>query len=100
MENNHPNPNSNLDTRKAWLWAFSIQVVYGLRIHEVFAIQNTDKPFITKDRVTIPALNDASDTKNLLVIGEKTKIGTKTKTHYRLARPLLPSKYPDLIERL
>ena len=76
-------PRCNLDTRKAWLWVFSIQVVYGLRIHEVFAIQNLDKPFITKDGVPILALNDDNDTKNLLVIGEKTKIGTKTKTHYR-----------------
>ena len=93
-------PRCNLDIRKAWLWVFSIQVVYGLRIHETFAIQNLDKPFTTKDKVIIPALNDASNSQNLIVIGEKTVIETKTKTHYRLARPLLPSKYPDLIERL
>ncbi len=55
-------PNADLDTRKAWLWAFSIQVVYGLRIHEVFAIQNLDKPFTTKDNVMIPALSNPSNT--------------------------------------
>ena len=93
-------PRCNLDVRKAWLWTFSIQVVYGLRIHEVFAIENLDKPFTTKDKVSIPALNDANNKDNLLVIGEKTQIGTKTKTHYRLARPLLPSNYPELIEVL
>jgi hypothetical protein len=93
-------PNSDLDVRKAWLWVFSIQAVYGLRIHEVFAIQNLDKPFTTKDKVPIPALNDANNKDNLLVIGKKTQIGTKTKTHYRLARPLLPNNYLDLIERL
>ncbi len=93
-------PNADLDTRKAWLWAFSIQVVYGLRIHEVFAIQNLDKPFTTKDNVMIPALSNPSNTNNLIVIGEQTNIGTTTKTSYRIARPLLPSKYPDLLERL
>ncbi len=93
-------PRCNLDTRKAWMWVFSIQVVYGLRIHEVFAIQNLNKTFTTKDRVTIPALNNGSNTQNLIVIGEKTNIGTTTKTSYRLARPLLPSKYPNLIEKL
>ncbi|MDJ0537088.1 MAG: hypothetical protein QNJ70_32170 [Xenococcaceae cyanobacterium MO_207.B15] len=93
-------PRCNLDTRKAWLWVFSIQVVYGLRIHEVFAIQNLDEPFTTKDKVIIPALNDASNNQNLVVIGEKSKIGTKTKTSYRIARPLIPNKYPELIERL
>nr|MDJ0530867.1 hypothetical protein [Xenococcaceae cyanobacterium MO_207.B15] len=67
-------PNCDLEVRKAWLWVFSMQVVYGLRIHEVFAIQNLDKPFTTKDKVVIPALNDASNSQNLIVIGEKTVI--------------------------
>ena len=33
-------PRSRLDSRKDWMWVFSMQIVYGLRIHEVFAIQN------------------------------------------------------------
>jgi hypothetical protein len=87
---------ANLDTRKAWLWVFSIQVVYGLRIHEVFAIQNLNEPFIMKDKVVIPALNDSSNTDNLIVVGKLTGIGTKTKTCERLARPLLPSNTNSL----
>ena len=35
-------PNVNLDTRERWLWVFSMQIVYALRINEVFAIQNLD----------------------------------------------------------
>jgi hypothetical protein len=52
------------ETRKRWLWALSTQLVYGLRIHEVFAIQNLDKPFITDDNVPIRALNDPSNKEN------------------------------------
>ena len=90
----------NLDSRKSWLWAFSMQVVYGLRIHEVFAIQNLTESFTMKDGVVIPALNNEFNTDNLLVIGKLTNIKTKTKTCERLARPLLPNKYPELIELL
>jgi hypothetical protein len=39
--------NVHLNIRQSWLWVFSMQVVYGLRIHEVFAVQNLDKPFTT-----------------------------------------------------
>lgn len=92
--------NTHLDVRKSWLWVFSVQVVYGLRIHEVFAIANTTKPYATKDGVIIPALNDSENKKNILVLAEKTLIGTTTKTGYRLARPQIPPKYPDLIQRL
>ena len=90
----------NLNVRKAWLWAFSIQIVYGLRIHEVFAIENLTEAFTMKDGVIISALNDETNKDNLLVIGKLTNIGTKTKTYERLARPLLPSKYPELIDLL
>ena len=93
-------PNCDLNVRRAWLWVFSMQVVYGLRIHEVFAIQNLTKPFMTKDKVTIAALNDEFNDNNLIVIGEFTIIGTSTKTSYRLAKPLLPSKHPHLIKKL
>ncbi|NJK58507.1 MAG: hypothetical protein HC939_22270, partial [Pleurocapsa sp. SU_5_0] len=60
-------PNAHLSVRKAWLWVFSIQVVYGLRIHEVFAIANAFEPYVTKDKVTIPALNDQENSENILV---------------------------------
>ncbi|NJL52274.1 MAG: hypothetical protein HC930_08725 [Hydrococcus sp. SU_1_0] len=92
--------NSKLEIRKAWLWVFSIQVVYGLRIHEVFAIANAFEPYTTKDKVVIPALSDPDNTVNTLVLRGETLIGTTTKTGYRLARPQVPPKYPDLIERL
>jgi hypothetical protein len=93
-------PNTNIETRKAWLWVFSMQVVYGLRIHEVFAVANAFEPFVTKDKVTIPALSDQENAENILVLQGETLIGTTTKTGYRLARPQIPPKYPDLIERL
>jgi hypothetical protein len=87
-ENGKLHGGTNFDARKRWLWAYSMQVVYGLRIHEVFAIQNLEKPFKTKDGIIIPALNDPHNNTNIIVIGELTGIGTTTKTSYRLARPL------------
>ena len=90
----------HLDVRKAWLWVFSVQVIYGLRIHEVFAIANAFEPYKTKDGVTIPALNDCKNTNNILVLQSKTLIDTTTKTGYRLARPNIPPKYPNLLEML
>lgn len=93
-------PNTRISVRKAWMWVFSVQVVYGLRIHEVFAIANSESPFMTEDGVVIPALNDPSNTDNLIVISGLTSIQTTTKTGYRISRPNIPPKYPDLIERL
>ena len=93
-------PNSDLDCRKNWMWVFSTQMIYGLRIHEVFAILNLTKPFKTSDGVTIPALNDPNNKTNVIVIGEFTDIGTTTKTANRLAAPISHPRYPDLIERL
>ena len=92
--------NTHIDIRKAWLWVFSMQVVYGLRIHEVFAVANLDKVFVTKDGVSIPPLNDPKNTDNLIVLNGVTEIGTTTKTGYRIARPNIPPKYPNLIEML
>ena len=92
--------NVNLELRKAWLWVFSMQVVYGLRINEVFAVKNLTESYMTKDGESIAALNDSDNTSNLLYIGDKTNLGTTVKTGYRIARPLIPPKYPDLLERL
>ncbi|BAZ46840.1 hypothetical protein NIES4102_38800 [Chondrocystis sp. NIES-4102] len=92
--------NVNLDTRKAWLWVFSMQVVYALRISEIFAIKNLTESYKTKDGTVIPALNDLENTDNLIYIGEKTVLGTTVKTGNRIARPLIPPKYPNLMDRL
>jgi hypothetical protein len=93
-------PKYNLETRKAWMWVFSIQIVYALRVSEVFAIKNLTEPYRTKDGVVISALSDSSNTTNLIYIGDKTFLGTTVKTGGRIARPLIPPKYPDLIESL
>lgn len=90
----------NLNARKAWMWVFSIQIVYALRISEVFAIKNLTKSYKLKDGVIIPALNDPDNTTDLIYIGDKTVIGTTVKTGARIARPQIPPKHPDLIERL
>jgi hypothetical protein len=91
---------ADLNMRKSWLWVFSIQVVYGLRIHEVFAIKNLFEPYKTKDGVFIPALNNPGNTENLIYIGSYTNLGATVKTGSRIARPQVPPKYPNLIERL
>ena len=91
---------ADIDTRKAWMWVFSIQITYALRLNEVFAIKNLTEPYVTKDGEPIAALNNFDDTKNLIYIGDKTNLGSKVKTGSRIARPLIPPKYPDLIERL
>lgn len=90
----------HLESRKRWLWVFSMQAVYGFRVHEVFAIQNIDKPFTTTDGVTLPALNQPSNKKMIAVVGDRTLLDTTTKTGYRLCVPMLPPTYPDLLERL
>ena len=90
----------HLESRKAWLWVFGMQVIYGLRVHEVFAIQNVDVPFRTKDGVTIPALNDFKNKKMIAVVGDKTALNTTTKTGYRLTIPMIPPTHPNLIEEL
>ena len=92
--------NADLDSRKDWMWVFSMQVVYGLRIHEVFAVQNLTKPYKMPDGVIIPALNDPSNKTNVIVVGEFTNIGTTTKTGFRLAAPIPHPRYPDLFDRL
>jgi hypothetical protein len=92
--------NADAEIRKAWLWVFSMQAVYGLRINEVFAIKNLTETWVTEDGTNIPALNDSKNTGNLIYIGSHTNLGTTVKTGFRIARPLIPPKYPDLIERL
>ena len=90
----------NLESRKRWLWVFSMQVVYGFRVHEVFAVQNVNKPFKTKDGVIIPSLTEPNNKKMIAVVGDKTLLDTTTKTGYRLCVRMLPPTHPDLIECL
>jgi hypothetical protein len=88
------------ERRSQWLWIFSMQLIYGFRVHEVFAIANLTEPFRTRDGVTIPALRDNTNLKMIAVVGEYTAIGTTTKTGYRLAAPMLPPSHPNLINEL
>ena len=90
--------NCDVESRKAWVWAFSMQVVYGLRINEVFAIKNLTEPYKTSDSVVLPALNDPDNTTNLIYIGDKTNLNTTVKTGSRIARPITPPKYPNLVQ--
>jgi integrase len=90
----------NAEGRKSWIWAFSMQVVYGLRLSEVFAIANLTEPLISDDGVPIPALNDPANTENIIFIKSKTNLNTTVKTGFRMSRPNIPPKYPDLMERL
>ena len=92
-------PNSNLGTRKAWLWVFGIQIIYGLRINEIFAIKNLDKSVYDPktNKLIVHAYNDTKNNPHRLIyIGEETNIGTTVKTGSRIARPMIPPKYPNL----
>ncbi len=91
-------PNCHLDTRKAWMWVFGMQIVYSLRISEVFAIKNLDKPaYDDKRNLIVHAYNDSiKNPHRLIYLGKETVIGTTIKTGERLARPMIPPKYPNL----
>ena len=91
-------PRCNLDTRKAWLWVLGMQIFYGLRISEVFAIKNLDKP-IKNDRgkIIIYPYNDTEHNPyRLIYVDDKTILGTTTKTGYRPVKPMESNKYPNL----
>ena len=90
---------ANLDVRKAWLWVFGIQIVYGLRISEVFAIKNLNKAVYDKktNKLIVHAYNDAKNNPHKLIyIGDETNLGTTFKTGKRIARPMIPPNYPNL----
>src|SRR4028118_29617 len=88
------------ERRHQWLWVFSMQLIYGFRVHEVFALVNINQSFRTRDGVTIPALRDTNNLKMIAVVGDVTQVGTTTKTGYRLAAPMLPPSHPNLINEL
>jgi hypothetical protein len=90
---------ANLNTRKAWLWVFGMQIVYCLRMSEVFAIKNLDKPVYDPktNKVIVHAYNDLKNNPfRLIYLGKETNLGTTIKTGSRLARPMIPPKYPNL----
>ena len=90
--------NSNLEIRKSWLWVFGMQIVYGLRINEVFAIKNLDRPaYDSKGKLIVHAYNDmVNNPHRLIYLGKETNLGTTIKTGERLARPMIPPNYPNL----
>ncbi len=91
-------PNTNIDVRKSWLWALGMQIVYGLRISEVFAIKNLDtSAYDDKGGLIVHAYNDiVNNPHRLIYLGKETNIGTTIKTGERLALPMIPPKYPNL----
>ncbi len=91
-------PCVNLDTRKNWMWVLGMQIVYSLRISEVFAIKNLNKPaYDNKGKLIVHAYNDrVNNPHRLIYLGKETNIGTTIKTGERLARPMIPPKYPNL----
>ena len=91
-------PRCNLDVRHKGLWVLGIQIIYGLRISEVFAIKNLDKPaYNSKGKLIVHAYNDTvNNPHRLIYLGKETNIGTTIKTGERLARPMIPPKYPNL----
>jgi len=95
---NNP-PNTNIDFF-GWLWVFSMQLIYGTRLHENFAIANMLDSFVTRDGIVIPALNDPSNRSFIIAIGDFTQAKTTTKTGFRLSRPMIPPSFPDLINFL
>jgi integrase len=87
--------------RQSWCWVFSMQIVYGLRISEIWAISNLDKPFkLPKGNKVIPALNDPNNKTNEIWVNDETIYGHTVKTGNRLAIPLIPPTHPNLIEEL
>jgi hypothetical protein len=71
-----------------------------MRISEVWAIANLDKPYKGQDGTVIPALNDPKNKDGLIVYSEETEIGTTIKTGFRIGKPMIPPSHPDLMEVL
>ncbi len=92
---------ANIESRKAWLWVFSMCIQYGMRISEVFAIKNLYGRYTDKElNIDIPAYNDPSNEGNIIYIGKETILGTTVKTGDRFSRLIVPPSYPNLTEKL
>ncbi|WP_017293357.1 hypothetical protein [Geminocystis herdmanii] len=92
-----------------WMWIYSVQLIYGLRIAEVTAIKNLTIDYIpandpqenSQDKTIFQALNNSNNKENIIYIGNFTLWGNKkVKTGGRIAMPLIPPTYPDIIEKL
>lgn len=96
------------ENRKYWLWVYSMQLIYGLRIAEIPAIKNLDCDYIpandyqenSNDETVFKALSDPQNKDNIIYVGNYTIWGTKVKTGSRIAMPLIPVDYPNLIDLL
>ncbi|MBP0028127.1 hypothetical protein, partial [Roseofilum sp. Guam] len=97
----------NIESRKSWMKAICINLIYGFRASEFKAILNFDKA-ITLDGYTFYALHDPSNNENIVVIDEGFWIiDTSGERHYitiktgkRIARPMIHPDYPNLVELL
>ncbi len=92
-------PSCDFDVRHSWLWVLEMQIFYGLRISEVFAIKNLDKPAydFKTNKLIIHAYNDLKNNPyRLIYVGKETIIGTTTKTGARVVKPMESLKYPNL----
>ncbi|VEP12042.1 conserved hypothetical protein [Hyella patelloides LEGE 07179] len=79
---------ANLNVRESWLWVLGMQIVYGLRISEIFAIKNLDKSVYDPktNKLIVHAYNDTKNNPHRLIyIGNETNIGTTVKTGMRIA---------------
>lgn len=103
------NNNQTEKNRIFWMWIYSVQLIYGLRIAEVTAIKNLTIDYIpandfqenSQDKTIFKALNNSNNKENIIYIGNFTLWGNKkVKTGGRIAMPLIPPTYPDIIEKL
>ncbi|MDB9516148.1 hypothetical protein PN466_04135 [Roseofilum reptotaenium CS-1145] len=98
---------NNISSRKSWMKAICINLLYGFRASEFKAILNLDEP-VTIDGYVFKALHDPGNHENILVIDEGFWVtdtsGQKhwitTKTGKRIARPMVHPDYPNLVELL
>jgi hypothetical protein len=89
---------ADIETRQRWIWVFSMQIVYGLRLSEVFAICNLESDYKVSEKEVLSCYNHPDNPHHLIYIGDMTIFGTTVKTGKRLARPLVPPKYPNIID--
>ncbi|MBP0031432.1 hypothetical protein [Roseofilum sp. Guam] len=98
----------NIDARRSWFKAFSINLIYGFRCAEFLAIANLNKPYKCSDGEIVPTINDPLNQDFIIVLkpyfwvidnaGGKHKITIKTGGGF--VRPMIHPSYPNLIERL
>ncbi|MGI0481474.1 site-specific integrase [Geminocystis sp. CENA526] len=97
------------EEREFWLWIFSLQIIYALRLGELLSIKNLDtsykpsedKTIKSNDNTLFKAISDTKNKSNYLVIGDFRENKDKTaKTGFKICIPLIPPEYPNLFELL